>query len=606
MSTNEQFEGFVQLRNTSKLALTKLIRNTYKVKTSNLFQKLKAMKKLILIPLMFAFSLSVLVSQDIVYSVRAQFNEGTLFLDSILFENITNGSQILFDNLPENPDYLINLSKKQYVGNTGINAIKEQADFIVSQNIPGKLSLYYSKSTPSNVTLSVYNSKGQKIYTSGKNPVHANNTITLELNSLGVFFVKLESPSVVQSFKSIGVSNLNNFTVNISEVNTFQSHFKSAMPAEDPDFSFEIGDSLRITALKTGYYAPSTEIKIDNSQTIDFQFNKNYIRINDHEYLIDGGISLSSDDENGCTLVFLSSEFNFNFENFVKDGSIETDAKGAMVRFEVLYPQGILESGTYNLSTGEGLDTDTLYVDYDLNNDELINELDFYTKFPDSTRLIFSEVSYYSTSFDFFDEDTETKDLQTGTVVVEKNTNSYTIKFDCIGENGDAITGSFSGQLHYYVFGEELTINVIDVESWAPENIEGELVENAIVKLLDRNNPNRNAPLYEGMTNSYGKVIFNKVLSDDYFVYIEKGEKSNLIAKEIINGNEVGYTISGIFNSQEEVDQSIQLNGTTIGDPKLIDTNADGVLSSDDKTFGNMITINGQTEHTFYISKNSK
>jgi hypothetical protein len=105
------------------------------------------------------------------------------------------------------------------------------------------------------------------------------------------------------------------------------------------------------------------------------------------------------------------------------------------------------------------------------------------------------------------------------------------------------------------------------------------------------------------MTDSNGRVIFNQVQQDDYFVYIEKGNQSNVIEKEIINGKEVGFLIGGIFQNQAELDQSsVKLPGTSVGDPKLVDVNGDGILNVNDKTVGYSIFVYDNTSFTNYIS----
>jgi hypothetical protein len=564
------------------------------------------MKKLILIPLMFAFSVSVVLSQDIIYTISGQFDEENISLDSILIENITNGTKILFDDLPENPDYQINLTKKQYWGTTGINSLKEEPGFVVLQNIPGKLSLLYSKNTPTDVNVSIYNIKGQKIYTSGKKTLHANNIIRLELESVGVFLVKLESQHFVQSFKTIGSNDLNNFNINVTDRNRTKINLKSTTIVKDADFSFEVGDSLRISSFKKGYYAPPTEIKVENSQTLNFQFNKNYLKINDNEYLFDGGLLFVDDDGDKFKseeLMLLTTGFNFNFAAFVNNGTIDANGLGTIISFMLNYTTEKLESGIYNISNGEEMLRDTIYVDMDLNGDELIDSLDFLNPMQDGQHYIKSWDSYYESDVNLYNEGGDISvELQSGSVIIARDEDFNTIEIDCVSENGDVIKGFYSGLIHYYSYGEELTINVIDVDSWSPVNPSGDFVESAIVKLLDRNNPNINSPLYEGITNSEGNVIFAKVMPGDYFVYIEKGEKSNIVAKKIINGEEVGFTISAIFQNQAEVDQSVTLPGAQPGDPKLIDVNEDGILNNDDKTIGNIVTIKGPDEYTFFIS----
>ncbi|MDO9254759.1 MAG: T9SS type A sorting domain-containing protein [Bacteroidales bacterium] len=173
---------------------------------------------------------------------------------------------------------------------------------------------------------------------------------------------------------------------------------------------------------------------------------------------------------------------------------------------------------------------------------------------------------------------------------------------DIIGyvPTGDAnIEFNFESQIIMH----EFILFVRDVDSWTPIDPEGALVVGASVKLLDIDNPDKAIPLYEGVTDSNGKLVINNVSEEIYFVYIEKEEKSNIIAKEIINGKEVGFAISAIFLNQAEIEQSVTLPGTVPGDPKLIDVNGDGILNRNDKTFGNRVTIIGPVEHTYFISE---
>jgi hypothetical protein len=172
---------------------------------------------------------------------------------------------------------------------------------------------------------------------------------------------------------------------------------------------------------------------------------------------------------------------------------------------------------------------------------------------------------------------------------------------DAVGyiPTGDAnIEFNFETQITMH----EFILFVRDVDSWTPINNEGDLVAGTSVKLLDIDNPDKAMPLYEGITDANGKLVINNVSEGIYFVYLLKGEKSNIFAKEIIQGEEVGYAISGIFQSQSEIDQSITLPWTVPGDPILIDVNGDGILNKNDKTFGNMVTIIGPVEHTYFIS----
>ena len=79
------------------------------------------MKKLIvLVNLLLAFV--PLYAQDLIYTVSEELDGMKVPLDSILVENLMNGTRILFDNLPEYDYYQVNLSKMLAV-QSGYNLI---------------------------------------------------------------------------------------------------------------------------------------------------------------------------------------------------------------------------------------------------------------------------------------------------------------------------------------------------------------------------------------------------------------------------------------------------------------------------------------------------
>ncbi len=407
------------------------------------------MKKLISISLMFIFSVSIVRSQDIIYTISGQFDEENISLDSILIENITNGTEFLFDDLPENPDYQINLTEKQYWGTTGINSLKEDPGFVVLRNIPGKLSVRYTKNTPINVNVSVYNINGQKLYSSGKNTLQANNIIRLELESVGVFLVKLESPDFVQSFKSIGAGNLNSFNVKISDEGNSKEILKSASTIKDADFSFEVGDSLIISAFKNGYYAPPIGLKVADSQSIEFEFINNFLKINNEIYTISDGLYSYSGNFEGKgvfnhSLYLLAPEHNINWETY------EINGTGPCITFEIFNTQKDLEDGEYTFSLPEIMNTEKLCDGTDTNADGVITDADCVYTMPDGKSYISSRLSGYGGNVDLNAKYNPFILFSSGVVTITGSENNYfKIKFDCIGENGDKIIGLLEGQFHY-------------------------------------------------------------------------------------------------------------------------------------------------------------
>jgi hypothetical protein len=142
----------------------------------------------------------------------------------------------------------------------------------------------------------------------------------------------------------------------------------------------------------------------------------------------------------------------------------------------------------------------------------------------------------------------------------------------------------------------------MDVDSWFPENPVN-YVADANVLILSTNNPDKNTSLFEGTTDENGSTVFSEIPQDGYYVYIGKKDQCNILEKELIDGLEVGYVIKGIFQSQFEIDVNVTLPGTSVGNPILIDVNNDGILNENDKTYGNYVTIQDNSEYTFFISK---
>lgn len=542
----------------------------------------------------------LIFAQDIIYTVSGKIDEEKVTLNSIYFENISNGTSILFDSIPEVDDYQINLTQKLYWGTTNIKAIEKPSKFVVSQNIPGNLVVLYNWNQPTDLMVSIYNINGQKVYSSSKRILQGKNSIRVQLGPAHLFLVMIETGSGAQTFKVIGSENIHDYSVKISDEKNFNV-LKSNLADFSNEFSFSVGDSIRISAYKSGYYAEPIDLKVTNSDSVNFLFeesqDKNYLKINENEYVLSGGLlTYFGNFEGNSSLYLLAPGHDINFE------TLETTGTDAVVLFEIINAQEDITSGVYYLGTPEEMNTDTV-CDVDVNNDGIINEQDCIYNLPEGDFYISSQSSVYDIDANL--HNFMGMEFQSGKVIITKDGDFFTIEFDCIGKNDDVITGFYSGQIHYYdVLAEkkEITIDVIDVDSWSPVNPGGDYAANANVKLLDRNNPDRNSPLYEGITDSNGRVIFNQVQKDDYFVYIEKENQSNLIEKEIINGKEVGFLAGGIFQSQAEVDQSVSLPGTSVGDPKLVDVNGDGILNVDDKTAGYSISVYDNMAFINYIS----
>ena len=134
--------------------------------------------------------------------------------------------------------------------------------------------------------------------------------------------------------------------------------------------------------------------------------------------LVDFGQWGASDAVN-IDLELISFEYDINCFNEVDESSIPD---GQSIYFEMWTSQGsYLSSGTYEIVVPNVDDNyspfNISYSDYALNQND--------------------EMSYIN--------------IDSGTVIVERSGNNYTISWDTIDENGNVVAGSYSGTLQYCV-----------------------------------------------------------------------------------------------------------------------------------------------------------
>lgn len=231
------------------------------------------MKKQLLSTLLIFALCNSAIGQDIVYSVSGKFDNQPIFLNSILFENLTNNSQLLFEDLQEGDYYQVNLTSQTIGSATGIHAATQSSsEFVVTQNQPGFLALTHHGANGRDVRVSVMNLNGQKVYLSSSLPVSPNGNLAIQLGQPGIYLVKVESVGGVQTFKATGISTRQPIKVLRGYAGSRQSELKSPGDSNGSEFSFVTGDELRVSAYKEGYYAQTTTLIVSESQEIEFEF----------------------------------------------------------------------------------------------------------------------------------------------------------------------------------------------------------------------------------------------------------------------------------------------------------------------------------------------
>lgn len=217
----------------------------------------------------FAILVNSLSGQDIFYTISGEIDEQKVGLDSILFENLQNDTRLLFDNLPEQEDYVINLSTQTHWGSTGVDDLEFENGFNIVKNTAGELSIALNFTPSEPVNISIYNIQGQSVYSSP--PMHstAGNTINVHLAKIGVYFVKLETSSGAKTFKALGSNKVNSFGVELGyQKQRIHTSLKSNLNTYDSDFSFEIGDDIRVSVYKSDYWTPPKMQAITSSLSL--------------------------------------------------------------------------------------------------------------------------------------------------------------------------------------------------------------------------------------------------------------------------------------------------------------------------------------------------
>ncbi len=229
-----------------------------------------------------AITLSVLIfqalqAQDIFLTVSGEFHSESASIDSILVENISNNTSILFDSLPPGlQDYNINLTRQAFWGATGIRHSIAGKPFQPVVNFPGLLRLAYRGKRQVPLDITVYNLLGEKLYAIQRKQLLPNTTVSLHLGLSGIFLVRFISPYGELAFKMLGsgIAVKKGIRAEFSGGNYLSPGLKNTKELQNGGFNFDLGDSLRVTAYKKGCYSESEAFKIEGSLAVHFFFRE--------------------------------------------------------------------------------------------------------------------------------------------------------------------------------------------------------------------------------------------------------------------------------------------------------------------------------------------
>ena len=219
-------------------------------------------------------------SQDLIYTVRGEYNSNSLALDAILVENLSNGTQLLFESLPNQSDYKINLTTGEQVNPTGFDIYQMGNHLSVVKNIPGNISLSVQSNKLHYAMVTVFNIQGQALWANKELQIRSGQQIDIQLPGGAIYIVEVVTEFGTKAYRAAGSLTQGSIRVSLDGkgINN-HSALKSTTLNSLSDFNFQTGDDLRVTAFKEGYYSRPAEFKIVGSGPVEFLFDISRIEV---------------------------------------------------------------------------------------------------------------------------------------------------------------------------------------------------------------------------------------------------------------------------------------------------------------------------------------
>lgn len=234
---------------------------------------LKLMRNLLFIALSFGYCL--LQANDNIYTVTATIDDEQTYLDSILIENLSNNTNLCFNDLPELTSYRLNLSTQELEIESGFTSTTQQSSFEVIKNVPGEINIKLPTDIPF-LDVLVYNIDGKIMQSRSYSNSMNFNMLQIQIPYAGIYIVAIKTPGKIQSFKAIGDSYTSALYTNIQlycSSNTSDLEQSGLLKEADntsSDFSYLVNDSLRVSVFRTGYYAYPLQVVFDGDETLDY------------------------------------------------------------------------------------------------------------------------------------------------------------------------------------------------------------------------------------------------------------------------------------------------------------------------------------------------
>jgi hypothetical protein len=434
------------------------------------------MKKLAIFILLLNITV-ILFGQDILFTINSEKDWQDSYLNSILFENLSNGSSLLFEELPDQDGYIINLSKQTLDITTGILDIHADESFKIVKSIPGEIRILGPSNRIDNAVLSIYNLMGHKIYNQVIDGFGKNTILSVLIPNSGLNIVNIRSILGNISYKVIGSNSQGaiSHTLIDNTSGTTKERFNKAPSGRKSNFSFQIGDSIRITGNLDEKSTYPVKLKVTTSDTLTLFFENesgNYIEINSVKYPLNLGYNvwLSELDCGNYDIfahgLYLTSDISIKKYVTPETGmNLLPSGIGNILVFNMFNKNSTLIGGQYIFV--DELDCTGLVTDdgntYQMNPSDkfvtAVKEMAHPTHYALNVDLDidWDVIDFNNIPQEIIDQYmiyvNSSVGIKEGIVTLKESGGIYTIKFDCTNSNGIKVTGQFTGYMNNVEFG---------------------------------------------------------------------------------------------------------------------------------------------------------
>ncbi|HOZ30110.1 MAG TPA: FISUMP domain-containing protein [Bacteroidales bacterium] len=219
------------------------------------------MKKLLFILLISIYTVSY--SQDVIIYVQAKHENTPVELDTIIIENLNNGSIANLYDLPvEHTNYEINLSQGAEVNSISQSNVSNPCFRVIANEI-GFCSFNITSNNPNSLNVELFDIKGQLLYSANSQLNSGVNAFEFQHGYSGLCILKLTTENDVYSIKTVGDGYSATGLINTNaQENDVLISFKSIKS----EFTYNLGDTIKITAKKLNYHSNTIVIKPENNE----------------------------------------------------------------------------------------------------------------------------------------------------------------------------------------------------------------------------------------------------------------------------------------------------------------------------------------------------